>query len=841
MNESRVEYDFRKIAEAMPQLVWTAAPDGRLDYFNQRWIDYTGYSLNDIGSTYDITEIVHPDDAAKVQALWDDAVAHGTPFEIEYRLRHALDGSYRWFLARAIPLRDAGVVTHWVGTATDVDEQKRARDSLAFVVEASSLFPASLSEDEICNELARLAIKDFCDWCFVTLCRNGRYETVAIAHRDDTSVRFLEQFRDKYSPQAGSVLAQVARTAAATLFERMPSQLTKQSVLDDEHLRLLRLLRMHSTIIVPLKTQTATEALGTVSFISSESGHLFDQADLDVATSVANRAALALDNARMFHDEKRTAQRLRFIAKTSQTLFESSDLNEIFDQVARLIVSEIADACFIARIDGDALRTVAAAHRMPAMQPLADAFRGARPMTPSAERTLLTRLRTNQPILREHLNVERLKEQGWPYLSPGIDALRPTSAMVVPLRVGKETYGAIFMYYTDSGRAYNSDDLPALMEIASRASIAVEHMLSRERERRIAETFQAASLPSLIPQPAGLHFNAVYSPAGEDAEVGGDWYDAIDLDDGSVVISVGDVTGRGLEAAVIMSKVRHAMGVLPRHERDPSKILDSAGWFLRKRYPEAIVTAFVGIISPDRRTLTFANAGHPYPILRRGDELMELRATGMPLGLRVLTVLEPSQTIQTQNGDLLVLFTDGLIEWGHDWEQGDQRLREVLQSDAVMHSLEPARLIERACIPGRAHDDVAVLTVEFGERSYWSFKADDARAAENARSQLVKYMCAHTGDHSLVETGELVFGELIGNVVRHAPGPVEVRLEWNGGHPVLHVIDSGPSFTVPYTLPSELSETGRGLFIVQMVSENILVERIADSGNHVRVTLPAAV
>ena len=836
MNQSRLEGDFRKIAEAMPQLVWTATADGRVDYFNRRWIEYTGITLEDAQDNDGAALAVHPDDYSQMWERWKAALAEGAAFETEYRLRHAADGSYRWFLARAVPIWDDGEIARWIGTATDIDEQKRARDSLSFVVAAGALLTAEHNEQEICDELAAIATQDFADWSFVSMKGDGAYRTAAMSHKEAKLVRYMELFRDKYPTQPGSELARVIETKTPLLVEHVTEAQIERAAIDEEHLHLLQLLKLQSVIIVPL-TSPQGNVYGALSLVSAESGHLFDKRDLDVAVAVATRAGMALESARMFQDEKRTSQRLRFLAKASEMLLESSDVDETFHDIAELIVSEIADACFIARIDKDALRAVAVAHRDPGLQSLVESFQGARTLTADAERSLIARLRANRPILRKHVSIESLKARGWPYLAAGIDALRPTSAVVVPLHTRRTTYGAILVYYTDSGRVYSEDDLPALMEVGSRASITLQNAQALERERRIARTLQEASLPALIPQPPGLQFTAVYSSAGDEGDIGGDWYDAIDLDDGSVVVSVGDVTGQGLEAAVIMSKVRHAMGVVPRHERDPAKILDSTGWFLRKRYPNAIVTAFAGIISADRKTMRYANAGHPYPILRRDGELIELKAGGLPLGLRPMAPDEPSREIELRDGDLLVLYTDGLTEWSRASSEGERRLRDVLLTDAVTHSLEPAKLIERACIPARSRDDVAILTVKFGDVPHWSFKAEDARAAENARTQLVQYLRERTHDVALVEAAELVFGELIGNVVRHAPGPVEVELDWNQGRPVLHVMDSGPAFRVPNRLPDELSESGRGLFIVQMVSKELCVDRIAEAGNHVRVAL----
>jgi anti-sigma regulatory factor (Ser/Thr protein kinase) len=120
----------------------------------------------------------------------------------------------------------------------------------------------------------------------------------------------------------------------------------------------------------------------------------------------------------------------------------------------------------------------------------------------------------------------------------------------------------------------------------------------------------------------------------------------------------------------------------------------------------------------------------------------------------------------------------------------------------------------------------------------WRFASEDARTAVDARTRFVDFLRSiGTGDE-VVFKAELVFGELLGNVVRHAPGPVEISFDLDSGAGILHVIDSGPEFllTAPH-LPDVLSELGRGLFIVQQLATNVRVERIPNRGNHTIVQL----
>ena len=139
-DEERLEpsdVTFRLMAEAMPQLVWAARPDGRRDYFNERWYAFTGMPRS---GEVDWRDYLHGDDAAGVEAAWARALERGELYEVELRLKEAATGAYRWFLERAAPLRDeAGEIVRWIGTDTDVDEAKRAEGAAAVLARAGEL------------------------------------------------------------------------------------------------------------------------------------------------------------------------------------------------------------------------------------------------------------------------------------------------------------------------------------------------------------------------------------------------------------------------------------------------------------------------------------------------------------------------------------------------------------------------------------------------------------------------------------------------------------------------------------------------------------------------------
>ena len=231
------------------------------------------------------------------------------------------------------------------------------------------------------------------------------------------------------------------------------------------------------------------------------------------------------------------------------------------------------------------------------------------------------------------------------------------------------------------------------------------------RDHAVSLAFQNAALPRVLPTVPGLVFDAMYEAAGEDALVGGDWYDAFHLPDGRVVISVGDVGGSGLEAAVTMGAVRQTIRGAAQVFADPSAALDAADRALRSEQPERIVTAFLGILDPLTLALSYASAGHPPPLLRREDgSIVELAAIDLPLGLRNERASGTNHRMTLSQGAMLVLYTDGLTEATRDMLEGERRLRDALAREDVVRSVRPATAIRRA-IGAESSDDVAILTV----------------------------------------------------------------------------------------------------------------------------------
>ena len=206
------EARYRTLAEAMPQIVFLADPGGRATYYNERWFEYTGLDAANV-SGQEWHAIVHPDDLPETIVRFERAASVGGVFEMEYRLRRS-DGRYRWHLGRAVPVRDAGgQITGYVGTATDIDDQRRARDAQRLLVEAGDILGSSLDYRKTLPEVARAAVPAIADWDSVHVVgADGSLERVAVAHVDPRKLTFAEELESRYPPAGDDPTLEVLRT-----------------------------------------------------------------------------------------------------------------------------------------------------------------------------------------------------------------------------------------------------------------------------------------------------------------------------------------------------------------------------------------------------------------------------------------------------------------------------------------------------------------------------------------------------------------------------------------------------------------------------------------------------
>lgn len=551
-------------------------------------------------------------------------------------------------------------------------------------------------------------------------------------------------------------------------------------------------------------------------------------------------------------DYKRQGQQFAFLAQAGEALGESLDLQATLDRLLAIIVPEFGDWAAIDLFDdSDRLKTVAAIHADPDKARLVKRLVGRYNHNPRYEPAIASALRTGRSIVIGNVKPDLLDKAASPTLLPVIRELSPRSTVTIPLRTRGRTIGSLVAYWSLTPRRYDDADLPLFEELTKRAAVSIENAQLYERERETAAEFQRAALPISLPQVPGIRFDGMYVPASDRELLGGDWYDALRLHDGRIVVSTGDVAGSGLAAAVIMSSMRQVVRGVAQVYADPIAILDAADRTLKTEYPDTFVTAFVGVLDPISWTLTHASAGHPTPFLRDpSGNVIPLGSSGLPIGLRLRG--ETATTTVLPSSGLLVFYSDGLIEADRDVVRGYERLMATIARPEIADSSNPAAAVYRAVLKRGGKDDVVVLTLRLDAKENavargrnnermlrWAFNTSNVGTAHAARYSFVGVLREAGVRERQLDAAEHVFGELLGNVVRYAPGPIEIVFDWrHGAAPVLHVLDRGPGFTFAPKLPSDvLSERGRGLYIVWSLAEDFNVTQRFDGGSHARAVL----
>jgi anti-sigma regulatory factor (Ser/Thr protein kinase) len=546
------------------------------------------------------------------------------------------------------------------------------------------------------------------------------------------------------------------------------------------------------------------------------------------------------------HD--RIQERLELLVRAGEMFHRSLELEDTLYNVARVAVESFADLCLFDLIDeeSDRLYVTAGAHRDVDVEPVLK----------NTGSSILY-----DSVFRVHPAV-RVAQTGVPFFVPVVDELRIAehaaspahadfmrrmryrSKIIVPVTLKTSIFGALTFVRIDDAEPFDPRDVQFAEELGRRAGLAVGNAKQFHREQHVATMLQDAFLTQAFPDRPGLKFNALYRPSDDIAKLGGDWYDGFRTADGSVVVTIGDVGGKGVEAARLMVQLRQSIRVAATITREPAEMLGILNDTMFLDRSDALATTFVAVVNPDGTELCYSSAGHPPAFLRRQDGSIEPLTSGSPpLGVLPDATFTSAMTPLDQEA-LLLMYTDGLSEITRDAVDGERMILELLASEAVMHAGNPARYLERMLNGRQQHDDIAIMSLRFGRRDdrQWRFDVGDPLVAYTIQRELIALAStvAKPGEAEL-HACELILSELIGNAVRHAPGPLSISVSFDAEGVWLHLIDEGPGFKFHTTLPDDIwSESGRGLFLISALARSVEAEPLPGRGSYIRVCLPLA-
>jgi anti-sigma regulatory factor (Ser/Thr protein kinase)/putative methionine-R-sulfoxide reductase with GAF domain len=409
---------------------------------------------------------------------------------------------------------------------------------------------------------------------------------------------------------------------------------------------------------------------------------------------------------------------------------------------------------------------------------------------------------------------------------PGLLESELRSVLGVPLVAEGAVRGVLRVASVTPGR-FDSNDASLLALIADRAALAIGNARLYDREHRVVETLQRSLLPSRLPQPPGTFITARYRPGGDD--VGGDWYDAVWLEDGTIGLAMGDVAGHGIEAAALMGQLRNVLRAYAVETPSPEDAVTRLNRLLG-RERSAMATLTYAAVDLNAGRLRYTSAGHPPPLVIGPDGETEFlwQARSCPLGVGQNDALDAAEA-DLPPGSTLLLYTDGLVEVpGETLDAGLERLRRCVNGgDHAPDPLCDRVMSELADVSGR--DDIAVLALQSMplDRDLISLQVStDGPSLRAARGVLLRWLDHHGAAREEANDIALAAYEGCTNAARHGYGfgdeTFTLEAEHTDGEVALTVRDSG-SWREPGA-----NDFGKGLVLMRGLMDDVDVDRGPD-------------
>ena len=572
--------------------------------------------------------------------------------------------------------------------------------------------------------------------------------------------------------------------------------------------------------------------LGLVQLSHKSDGSVFSAADEAILVQLAQMTSSAIERLEAFESERLARRSAEAAARTyallsaaSETFAGSLDADELMTALVSMVVPTLADWAVLHLLDepGGKVRMGHVQHHDPEhsarVVAFLESFTVTLDMAVGAGAVLRTGAYELYPELPE-VTYEDLANDA--SVQAELQAVVLPSALVVPLTARGRTFGALTMMRE---QAYTEADVSYTLDLVRRAALAVDNASRYAFERELADGLQRSLLPRSMPVSPLLTSASRYLPGARGTQIGGDWYDLIEVGDGDLVLVVGDVMGRGVRAAAVMGQLRATVRAYALESHGPAEVLQRLDQVVLAIDELHFTTCVVGRINPRTRTVRLASAGHLPPLVvaaHGGGRFLELDP-GLPLGVGGATFVE--QDVELAPGDTLLLYTDGLVE---DPRTGigpgmDQLLAAVEQP--VRSAEEICDRVLAACGREGGHDDdtalLALLLNSVLEQDPELLVLDLPAVPESA-GVVRRALRTLLGDRSageVGETAELLITELVANAARHAGGQVRVQVGLRSDHLLVEVLDSSAALPISGPDVDWESESGRGIALVEALAD----------------------
>ena len=666
-------------------------PDNPIVYVNPAFEKISGYAVDEVMGRN--CRFLQGDE--RDQPALDElraALREGRECRVVLR-NYRKDGTLFWNELYVSPVHDeGGRLTNYVGVQNDITERRRIEEVLR---ESEERFRATFEHAAV--GAAQVGIDG--RWLRVNrrLC-----EIVGYTHDELLEITFAD------ITHPDDVEADLEQARAVLRGESQLYSTEKRYVRKDG-----------SLVWVNLTVSLVREASGEPRYFISVIE------DISERKRVEEERDLLLVRERLARAEAVDARRrLALLAAAGPALSASLDYEETLRRAARLLVPDLADWCLLDIVEEDGrVHQLAVAHADPEKEVLLRRLREVRSFGADDPGSTAEVLRTGRSVLLPGLPDWSLYEQE---IGAGehleiLRQLEPRSLMSVPLLARGRTLGAMTLVSSLPDRRYDDDDLLLAENLAYRCALAVDNARLYRDRSEIARVLQRSLLPPHLPEIPGVELGAEYLPAGEANEVGGDFYDVINTVEDGWVCVIGDVQGKGAEAAAVTALARYTIRAVTMSNDLPSEILSGLNEAMLRQLPEdRFCTAACARLEPLDDApgvgIAVSRAGHPPPLLVRVDGTVEeISCPGRALGVFPDAELDDTHT-RLMPGETVVFYTDGVTE-ARDPDGGffgEERLHRFVGAHAGEHAADLARALKNAVLEfqeGYPRDDLALLVM----------------------------------------------------------------------------------------------------------------------------------